>query len=567
MRMAKVGLLFDQREAEKKWADGENVFEVYLFEVFDHLRIPYEKIGNEAPFHSYDLIIEVFCRDQGVITEKLLSYLQSGGTLISYGGLNGLKESLGLTAGGTMDKGYARLSDLLSGELPPLRFLHAQTWENTAGVSSMASKGTLSSTKDAPEQSTLSAFQRIEYGAGKIERWSISVPGTIAGIQQGTGPVEKDGVPAPDGTANLDENLLKADDGFELDWVMDRSITETGMPYFDLPYADLWKKAIVEHILACAAEKGLTLPFVDFWPDGIEHIAMISHDSDLNVDESALTTLEVLKSEGVNSTWCMIAPGYSPAIYEKIKSDGHEIALHYNALEQEDGIWSEDEFISQLEWLKQTTGTNDIVSNKNHYTIFKGWGELFSWCEKHGIQADQTRGPSKKGNIGFLFGTCHPYFPVAWADEKNRFYDVVEIGFLTQDLNHHTLADSSVIQPFLDGVKNVNGVAHFLFHQYHIYNQPPVREALIELMKTAKNQGFSFWTSAEINKWERERRKVSIRGISGEIEFDGQPEQDGLVLLIPIEAEKGTNQLQGDTETVTRFGFRCRKVKPVSYVL
>ncbi|WP_043930797.1 hypothetical protein [Bacillus sp. EB01] len=567
MRMANLGLLFDQQEAEKRWADGENVFEVYLFEVFDHLRIPYEKIDIEAPFHSYDVIIEVFCRDQGVITEKLLSYIQSGGTLISYGGLDGLKESLGLAAGRRVEKGYALLSDLLSKEMPPLRFLNAQTWENTAGVSSMSSKGMLSTTKDAPGQFAQSAFQRIEYGDGKIERWSISVPRTIVGFQQGTGPVEKDGIPAPDGTANLDEDLLKADDGFELDWVMDRSMTDTGMPYFNLPYADLWKEAIVEHVFACAAEKGMTLPFLDYWPDGIEHMAMISHDSDLNVDESALITLETLKSEGVNSTWCMIAPGYSTAIYEKIKNEGHEIALHYNALEKDDGIWSEAEFISQLDWVKNSTETKKIVSNKNHYTLFKGWGELFSWCEKHGIQADQTRGPSKKGNIGFLFGTSHPYFPVAWADEKNRFYDVVEIGFLTQDLNHNTLADSSVIQPFLDGVKRVNGVAHFLFHQFHIYNQPPVREALIKLIKTAKSQGFTFWTSAEINKWERERRKVSIKGISGEIEIDGQVERDGLVLLIPIEADKGTKQLQGDTESVTRFGFQCRKVKPVSYVL
>ncbi|MCM3123838.1 MULTISPECIES: hypothetical protein [unclassified Mesobacillus] len=556
MNIAKLGLVFDQEEAEKRWSAGENVFEVFLFEVLDHLRIPYETVGVQHALEDYDVIISVL-GGNGTATataRKLLDYVSSGGTLISYAGLEGIKEILGFEKLPVNQTGYAELTDVLSSDLPPLRYLAVDPWTSeTAGVKADG-KGSLQGNEKA------AALQCIPYGEGSIQRWSIHVPNTIVGLQQGTRPVTEDGIPAPDGTANLDENLLKADDGFKLDWVLDRETTETGMPYFPHPYSDLWKEAIVEHLLSCAAKKGLTLPFLDYWPEEVKHLAMISHDSDLNVDESAQITLETLKAEDVQTTWCMISPGYSPEIYEKIKQEGHELALHYNALHMDDGVWSEQAFSDQLTWVKSVTGVSDIVSNKNHYTLFEGWGELFTWCEKYGIQADQTRGPSKKGNIGFLFGTCHPYFPVSWADEKNRNYNVLEVGFLTQDLNHNTLADSSVIQPFLDGVKRVNGVAHFLFHQYHIYNQLKVREAIVELIRTARSQGFTFWTSRQINQWERDRRKVSITGISGEIQIEGSVKHDGFVVLVPV-TEAPTEAEFAEQETVKRFGFHCRKVK------
>src|SRR5690606_23770950 len=111
-----------------------------------------------------------------------------------------------------------------------------------------------------------------------------------------------------------------------------------------------------------------------------------------------------------------------------------------------------------VNWFKTTSGLAQIASNKNHLTRVEGWGELFRWCEANGIASDQTRGNSKRGNIGYLFGTCHPYFPIAWSDERNRFYDVLEISFLYGDFLH---VDTSIIPPFLEQAIRVEGIAHF----------------------------------------------------------------------------------------------------------
>lgn len=120
-----------------------------------------------------------------------------------------------------------------------------------------------------------------------------------------------------------------------------------------------------------------------------------------------------MKEQDVRTTWCMIEPGYSPEIYDEIRRDGHELAFHYNAVTADNGYWDEAEFRRQFDWLKAAAGRDSIVSNKDHYTVFHGWGELFGWCESVGIQVDQTRGPIKRGDVGFLFGTCHPYRPIA----------------------------------------------------------------------------------------------------------------------------------------------------------
>jgi hypothetical protein len=200
-----------------------------------------------------------------------------------------------------------------------------------------------------------------------------------------------------------------------------------------------------------------------------------------------------------------------------------------------------------------------ITSNKNHYTRFEGWGELFEWCESHGISSDQTRGASKKGNAGFLFGTCQPYFPIAWWNQQNRLYDVVEIGFLTQDLDIGVWADSSVIVPFLEQVERVDGVAHFLFHQVHLHHKDAARAALINVVQIAKQYGFAFWTGKQINDWVRARRNVQIQGIeaSGKIVIDGSSVSDPLVVWMPVVQDEE----QALTEqTEIRYGIPCKKI-------
>lgn len=551
VRTTKVGVWLDSAASQKRWKYSQNIFDLYIEEILGHAGIPFTRLTSREELVAYrpDILLVALSGESDASLEELLSYVRSGGTLISYGGLNRMAGQLGCREVPFRDVSYASLPPRgIAADGVALRALKARPWILTGTGGKVTELGALDKSKPGGE--TLSAAcLEFALGEGKLIRWNVSLIETVVRLQQGSGPVVEDGIPAADGSGTLDEGILKADDFCELDWELDRCKTGTGTSYYPYPYADLWREVMVNQLLQESLEAGTALPFVDYWPEGVKQVALISHDSDFNLDESAEITLQVLKENGVRSTWCMIEPGYSAGVYEMIKADGHELAFHYNALEKENGFWEMGEFERQLEYIRSTTGA-PIVSNKNHYTRYEGWGELFRWCEENGIEADQTRGPSKKGNIGFLFGTCHPYYPISLADERNRRYNVLEIGFLTQDLEHPSLADTSVVEPFLDGVEKVRGVAHFLFHQLHVLQQPKVREALGFVARRAKERGFTFMTTEEILRWEQSRRKAVVT----------TDDQGGLrVLHAPAGAVVWIPATEGEGTEEVRFGVGCKR--------
>ena len=156
-------------------------------------------------------------------------------------------------------------------------------------------------------------------------------------------------------------------------------------------------------------------------------------------------------------------------------------------------------------WLLKEAGLEHIASNKNHYTRWEGRLDFWRWCEQIGIHSDQTRGPSKKGAIGFPLGGSQPYFPLDDEAESPRLLNVLEVNMLTQDLV--VVCPREYGRQLVDCVLPHHGVAHFLFHPAHIL-KPGVADAFSDLVDYGRTQGLQWWTNEQIYQWEIARRGV-----------------------------------------------------------
>lgn len=488
----------------------------YLLEVLDHAGVAYASIDQDSIAGQLDhlkLLVTIGDLEfDDAAKQKLTAWVKSGGAWLSIGGACGMSEVLGVENAPPIYANWG-VGAVLHGEgyLKPVEASHpavAHLERPLHFFGGLALRKTtakvIAGSLDAHQQGDgLDVLFENVCGAGRTMTCSIDLTGTIVRIQQGLA-ITRDGVPAPDGTGPVADGVLKSGDGAVLDWIFDRQPVEgaPGLNIYLEPIADLWRDVILRSIFHLALSQKIALPVLWMYPRGLSAIAHMSHDSDGNVPDRAEALLALLKQADIHSTWCIIKPGYEPSLISRIRAEGHELAMHYDSMTQTEGLnWGENDFDQQHKFLCNQFGEKP-VTNKNHYLRWEGDVDLFDWCERRAIKLDQSKGPSKTGEAGFNFGSCHPYFPVAF---DNRYIDVIELPTHTQDLV--IFAPPAIAKGLLKGVKRVHGVLHLLFHPAHI-GKPGVNEALLDAVRMAKAEGLEWWTAAQINTWERSRRKV-----------------------------------------------------------
>ena len=457
--------------------------------------------------------------------DRLTELVRSGAALVVTGGTVGLDELVGALPTGPAAESYLTDMDsrhaVTAGIHAPLHGFEATPLRATTGMS-------LARLMNGEMAAALGdGIVVSRQGQGATIAIAINIPASVLHIQNGT-PVHADGDPSPDGTAPLDDGILKAEDGLVLSWKHDRLRTAEGpvpacagidpaypagdTPWFAVPIADELRLLLLQAIAWAAGQAGRTLAMLQEWPDGHDAVAMMSHDSDLNLDASAHTTLRMLDEAGITSTWChMWGPTY-PDTYERgtfpmIRDAGHELALHYNAFDRDGGEWGREHLAWQAAFVRNEAGVDSFTSNKNHYTRWEGHVDFYHWLVDEGIEIDQSRGPSKKGTVGYPFGSSLPTMPL--DPGTGRFIDVLELPLQFQDLSLTT-------PPYMaattrEQARRHRGVAHYLFHQIHLHTKPDVADAFRHLIGDVHEAGMEWWTCERINDWVRTRRLVTLR--------------------------------------------------------
>lgn len=509
--------------------------------------------------------------------ERISRLVTGGAALVATGGTRGLDDLLGAVPAGAVGEGYIvqRNADhpVTAGLHEPLHVYWATPLRATSGTALARLADTSARTR------TGDAVVANRIGNGATVTIGADIPASVLHIQAGT-PVYADGPSAPDGTAALRDDILKAEDGHVLSWEHDRQQTLSGevpecagfdpafpkgdTPWFSVPIADELRMLLFQALAWAAGESGHPLALLHEWPGGLDAVALISHDSDLNLDASAHTTLRLLDEAGIHSTWChMYGPRYpntyEQATFPKILDAGHEFALHYNALDKDGGAWGRDHFAWQADFVRKEAGVDGFVSNKNHYTRWEGHVDFFSWLVDEGIRIDQTRGPSKKGTVGYPHGTSLPTFPL--DQDTGRFIDVLELPMQFQDLSLTTppyMATTTRAQ-----AQRHHGVAHYLFHQIHLHTKPDVAEAFLHLVGEVRDAGLAWWTSARINDWERQRREISVDIDGDQLTISSPTPVSGAVvdLLVPADRTIHRHGNPLDVTAATRWNRDITRVQ------
>lgn len=488
----------------------------YVLEILAHAGICHEQLTPSELERRLDGVGVLLTVGEAALEDSqraaLGEWVAGGGAWLSIAGVCGLEQMLGVRlrepvidlpwAAGTpaLGEGYLVSADnagpVTAHLAAPLHFYNGLAVQPDGAE-------VLATVLDAHQRETpYPAITLNRHREGVAVLIAPDVAGTVVHIQQGR-CISRDGIPAPDGTAPVSDGVLKSDDGCVLDWIFDRDGVPgvPGYRAFLRAQADLWRETLIRCVLALAAERGVALPVLWYYPRNLDALAHISNDTDGSDPEKARILLRVLKEAGVRSTWCHILPGYPPDVIQAIRSAGHELGMHYDAMSA-GTVWSQEEFARQIDAMTELVGEAP-ASNKNHYLRWEGDTEFFDWLRAKGILLDQSKGAAKTGEAGFNFGTCHPHFP---ADPAGRMIDVLELPTPTQDLN--VFAPEPLVDALIPEALARSGILHLLFHPAHI-DKPPVESALKTAVLKARRSGMEWWTAREISDWERARRALS----------------------------------------------------------
>ena len=575
---APVRVVLDRTAIQRHHDANDHAFGLHCREVLDHLRVAHDSVDSlELPDGPGVVVLAELDSTGAGVGDRLASWVEAGGTLVVTAGVAELAELGGVRAEETelrlvafdVDAGWTQRAPR------PLRALagHALTPASDAPVEVLARWVPEDGAAGVERTDAPAAITRARRGQGEVVCVGVALWETVVRILQGH-PVHEDHPPAEDGSAPMDEGVLKCEDGMALDVDRDRRMPPgepelTGRyefgypppyapPIFDLPQADLWVSAFAQVVWAALDRQGAH-GWLHYWPAGVPAMAHMSHDSDGNDDADGQAALDAFAEADVAVTWCQVYRdnAYSPEIYDKITEAGHEHALHYNAMEDADiAQWGWEQIKGQYAWAQDIIRTDTkITSNKNHYTRWEGWTEFYGWCEQLGITIDESRGPSKLGTVGFPFGTAHVDFPMGDVSVANRPMDVLNLPLHTQDLcwaGHISCRDV-----ILDQSMAVHGVAHFLYHGPHLRGKPATRASCAELAELARSRGMRWWTARQIDQWERARRGVTVTvspdGSSVTVDSDATLAEAGLLVSLPgITGDITATADDGTTAPVSR---------------
>jgi hypothetical protein len=393
------------------------------------------------------------------------------------------------------------------------------------------------------------------FGVGKGRTFFVAphVGQTICQMQLGRS-VEVDGVGPSDGTAQLDDGSLRAEDGSVLDFDRDRMTTDRcSTPFFGIPHADnireLWLRAVVEALEAT----GKAFPIVWQWPGSAEGAAMLSIDCTTFEMDRVSRLYRVLSMFGCDPAWLVGTPGFALDVYRAFKSWDHEVGMLF--VTDDEAGWHEERVKIQNIAVGRATSTPAVLASRPVDGKWKGWTAFYDTAEGAGTRISLAKGGRQPGTSGFLFGTSHPFFP--WKRDGTA-YLVLEQPYCA----------------YLPGLATPDKAVDHLIEQCHLrsgcfhvgisleaMDQPAALDALRRAIAMCKQRRMPFLKPQELYKFERARRGLRLFLHNNEFETTMSVASDHAVERLTVLFVGAQNELtvrgrETAMRPVERFGSK-----------
>ena len=314
--------------------------------------------------------------------------------------------------------------------------------------------------------------------------------------------VSCDAVGPGDGTIELDDGVLRAEDGTILDYATDRQVVEgCAAPIFATPHADvireIWIRAIVESIEAC--EK----PFYMLWkwPDNASAVATAGIDCDIPDVDTVMQIRRTMMNFGMKPAWMVPPPGLPADLLRLLRDWGHSIGLLYREAVDGENIGLKTQHLM----VSRTAGSKGVSCIRPEGGRWQGYTRFYSSAERAGARLSMSKGGVQPGSVGYLFGTCQLFRPLRFGGEPFQIQELPYCAHLSG-----TTAPLAAIHELISSASRVEGCFQLSLKLSEFADQDTehrLQDALIFL----KQSQFKFFSPDELYWHDQARRDVRIK--------------------------------------------------------
>lgn len=335
-------------------------------------------------------------------------------------------------------------------------------------------------------------------GRGKVWFLAPHLGQTVAQMVFGRS-VETDAIGPVDGSARLDDGILRAEDGINLDYLDDRAHTDDGSPYFAYAHADVLQELFSRTLIAAAEATGRPFFAIGQWPHSIATVGMLSIDCDTNDEERFNEVARVVANIGGRPVWMVEFPGYSQEVYRRMRGSLHEAGLLYSP---DRGKWDTEGLRLQHTSLARSASFREIAAVRPKDGAWLGHMATYRMAESAGIKCVISKGGRQLGTSGMAFGSCRPHRPV-FGGRPLEVFELPYSIFLPE-------FPDEAVEPTLETVGALGGCFHVSANLSSLESHGG-QAALQRIVMLARQANVRFLLPSEVSRHLKQRSEARIQ--------------------------------------------------------